>query len=373
MNIEKLEVGTYKNYKVLCEVLGEPVKKGDSKKAQLKEWSRYFNFEKQGHKIIVTEIYSKPKPKQDGRVTNGQHENSKQALKKHNESIQTFPTGLLETGLGLEKLIELSKKHELTIFELVQKQYELNTVFEIKTQQLLLDLQLFNNYTTQLMLSNENLLQCFNSEVVGCLYGNLYRTTKNKLLKVNGLEQIKMIVDTDGNTYRATNEQIQFIAEYEQIIVDRYNKKSTHQLKTFNDIYSWNFPSDTRLRLQQAKRNIVSCNFEDTFGIAYSFDYGALIYNKSINDIIQDLGLTVDDTLDTQVEELFQESIQQIHELYYDSQVNRINDKFPLQRVRGFGKSPTKRNNKQALILLRYSLAQDLTDNEKKEIGLMLK
>ena len=61
MNIEQGEV--FKNYKELCERLGEPVKDGNSKKAQLKEWEQRFSYQKQGYKIIITEVFSEPKEK----------------------------------------------------------------------------------------------------------------------------------------------------------------------------------------------------------------------------------------------------------------------------------------------------------------------
>ena len=62
---------TFKNYKALCECLNEPVKNGCAKKAQLKEWERYFSFEKNGQKITITEIFDTPKGKVDNRINNG--------------------------------------------------------------------------------------------------------------------------------------------------------------------------------------------------------------------------------------------------------------------------------------------------------------
>ena len=42
MDISKLEVGMrVKNYKALCELLGEKVKGGNAKKSQLEDFSRY--------------------------------------------------------------------------------------------------------------------------------------------------------------------------------------------------------------------------------------------------------------------------------------------------------------------------------------------
>ena len=68
IDISKLESGMVaKNYKEMCEILDEEVCGGDSKKAQLKEWSRYFAWEKKGQKFIILDIYDEPLPKDDGR------------------------------------------------------------------------------------------------------------------------------------------------------------------------------------------------------------------------------------------------------------------------------------------------------------------
>lgn len=66
LNISNIKVGdTFKNYKVLCEALGEKTKTGNAKKSQINEWERYFLYSKQGNKFIINEIYDKPKPKND--------------------------------------------------------------------------------------------------------------------------------------------------------------------------------------------------------------------------------------------------------------------------------------------------------------------
>lgn len=69
INMSNIHVGqVFKNYKTLCQALGEPIKAGDSKKAQIKEWERYFLFKRDGHKYIITEIFETPKEKQDKRL-----------------------------------------------------------------------------------------------------------------------------------------------------------------------------------------------------------------------------------------------------------------------------------------------------------------
>ena len=68
INISRLESGiVVKNYKEMCEILDEDICGGDSKKAQLKEWARYFAWEKKGQKFIILDIYDEPLPKDDGR------------------------------------------------------------------------------------------------------------------------------------------------------------------------------------------------------------------------------------------------------------------------------------------------------------------
>jgi len=52
-----------KNYKEMCKILNEEEKTSNSKKAQQKEWKRYFDFGKEGQKYIIYEIYEKPLPK----------------------------------------------------------------------------------------------------------------------------------------------------------------------------------------------------------------------------------------------------------------------------------------------------------------------
>ena len=68
IDISRLESGiVVKNYKEMCEILDEDICGGDSKKAQLKEWARYFAWEKKGQKFIILDIYDEPLPKDDGR------------------------------------------------------------------------------------------------------------------------------------------------------------------------------------------------------------------------------------------------------------------------------------------------------------------
>lgn len=68
VNASKLEIGqVVKNYKEMCTILDEEELQGNSKKAQLKEWERYFLWEKKGQKFIILDVYETPLAKKDGR------------------------------------------------------------------------------------------------------------------------------------------------------------------------------------------------------------------------------------------------------------------------------------------------------------------
>ena len=60
----KLEIGEAYSYKELCELLNQPVYGGTQKKAQLKEFERYFAFERAKRKLIITDIYEVPLSKE---------------------------------------------------------------------------------------------------------------------------------------------------------------------------------------------------------------------------------------------------------------------------------------------------------------------
>ena len=68
IDTSKFSVGmVIKNYKKLCELLNEETRTGNARIAQLKEFKRYFNWQKSGQKFIITDIYTDPLEKEDKR------------------------------------------------------------------------------------------------------------------------------------------------------------------------------------------------------------------------------------------------------------------------------------------------------------------
>jgi hypothetical protein len=67
--VNKVKEGeVFKNYKEVCTHLGVDITTGNARIAQHKEWQRYFEYEKEGQKYIITEVYTEPLPKDDGRT-----------------------------------------------------------------------------------------------------------------------------------------------------------------------------------------------------------------------------------------------------------------------------------------------------------------
>ncbi len=68
MDITNLKPGDIiSDYKELCTLVQEEIKGGDSKKAKLKEFERYFQYEKHGRKFLILDVYDTPLPKNDKR------------------------------------------------------------------------------------------------------------------------------------------------------------------------------------------------------------------------------------------------------------------------------------------------------------------
>ena len=80
MQVNRLKTGDiYRNYGHLCEILEiKPTKKANNQRnAQFKELERYVKWHREGHKIIIDEVYSDVKDKVDGRTKGNNNELSK--------------------------------------------------------------------------------------------------------------------------------------------------------------------------------------------------------------------------------------------------------------------------------------------------------
>lgn len=135
IEVHKLNIGmTISNYRVLCALLGQPTKTGNSKKAQLDNFKRYFDWEKSGQKFIITDIYDTPLTKEDRRKLGNNSIYVQcievillQYLSKQNEYTRTFTKKNWWELLGIvnHKFGRISEK------QLKELDYSI-TSFEIK-------------------------------------------------------------------------------------------------------------------------------------------------------------------------------------------------------------------------------------------------
>ena len=88
MKTDNLNVGQAYKYKELCEVLGWKITTGNSKMAQLKELDTLCKYHKQGHSIIIDEIYTKKGEKMDNRKI--VKEDDKRRLGNNNEQAKNI-------------------------------------------------------------------------------------------------------------------------------------------------------------------------------------------------------------------------------------------------------------------------------------------
>ena len=118
MNIEnlrrELEQGDIFTYKKLCEVLEEKIKGGDSKKKQLDDWNRYFEYEKNGTKIKILNIRDKELP---------DVEKVLRKSKYYNDLETIILYGLKENN----GFLRLSKSKALLFTNMVNKNYFIST------------------------------------------------------------------------------------------------------------------------------------------------------------------------------------------------------------------------------------------------------
>ena len=146
----------FKNYKELCECLGEPVKNGCSKKSQMKEWERYFSYRKEGNKFIITEVFDTPKDKTDNRVNNYSR-NNKNVKPMMDYLMSEFNTEYIDEYFTISNwstiVLHLMNK------EVCDKAYrDDDEVFQFCGENNILDPKLFREYVGTVKFVTKNLI-----------------------------------------------------------------------------------------------------------------------------------------------------------------------------------------------------------------------
>lgn len=126
MNISNIKVGeTFKNWKALCEALDvEPKPSGKARVPQTKQFKQYFDWDKQGQKITITEIKKVPSendcPQLDILIMD--NDNEKGTFSKESTMIRS--------RLKDEMKIDIEES-SLQIYENIIKKIEGNTLRDL--------------------------------------------------------------------------------------------------------------------------------------------------------------------------------------------------------------------------------------------------
>lgn len=238
MNISNLQLNhTYKNYKQLCEVLEVPTKTGNAKKAQLKEFERYFKYDKKGYKFIVTHIYEIPLPENnnktkyistiekhildklvhDPNISNGVMFISKSKLLEELRMINNNYT------YGKYKQLRLSQHMEITIEEIEE--------FYLTSDDLLkrnIEAALNNLRNKSLIFWSHAITLCFIESDISINNNYDYKLNKHEKYNEYGEEEVSFSVNpiTKRIHRKATESEVKFILRVEADILEKYNCES---------------------------------------------------------------------------------------------------------------------------------------------------
>ena len=144
----------FNNYKEICEFLDEPSHQGGKQRQlQLKDWERYFKWNKQGYKFIITEVFDTPQEKIDNRGGN----NNKNVKPMMDYLMSEFNTEYIDEYFTISNwstiVLHLMNK------EVCDKTYrDDDEVFQFCGENNILDPKLFRDYVGTVKFVTKNLI-----------------------------------------------------------------------------------------------------------------------------------------------------------------------------------------------------------------------
>lgn len=218
MNTKRLKAGDIiSKYKELCDLLCEEVKEGNSKKSQLKEFERYFQYEKHGHKFLILDIYDTPLPKNDKRK-----DGNRKIYVTYIESILLTYLFKLEDSTGY-----FTKKQLWQMLGMINQLYKnipVDNLMKINSQVTYWEINKFYQRCDQKLTS--------------ILFSALNSLQNRSLIKYE--EQYVIVFKKDSTTYIADDEEKKIILEAEKITLDKmglYSKIHAASCFKLNEFY----------------------------------------------------------------------------------------------------------------------------------------
>ena len=339
MNLENLELKTYKNYKELCGILEEPIKGGKSKQLQMKDFERYFKYHKEGNKIIIDDIYSKEKEKIDMRKS----EYISETDKRHNgnntfygEDIEKLLLLMMASTMVDDELI-LPMSIILNKISMVNSNYSIGRRNQEKLSEILkIDEKYVNEFydTTHSNLRStlESALNRLDKKAL--LRWKTVRMVCKKvaIVKYNELDEIEIDMDTDRVQYSIQEEYDIATKEQDLIIIDAENKiLEEMKLNNLNEVIRYGKINEFYKKVY----NIV----KKKANIKYYFNGYCLIFNR--NNIVKELEKHGED-----LEEIRVKLNQKVKEKTLDNAIKRQEKTTKETIAKGYGtKRKTDKQN----------------------------
>lgn len=269
-----------KNYKQLCQLLHQPEYGGTQKKHQLKEFERYFSYERSGHKFLIKDVYTTPLPSITIRGGN------------NNKYIKNIESILLSYLLQQEGNKTYLTKYSLyKILGMINKDYILYR----------------RNYTPLLELSSdmtqfeiEHFFERCDIKLNSIMKSAINSLEKRHVIKTTYIYQIGYYEDKqDFSSWiirDATEYEVQAILQTEQKVLNSFGLRSKQDIfrqkkvdvrtffttlyETYRERYGWGYVKECYC-----------------FSL---YDQQQLHQQLDINDNVQQLNTTIHEVLNTQ-------------------------------------------------------------------------
>ena len=226
MRIDKLEIGMeFKNYTLLCEVLEiQQAKGGRNLSLQKIELQRFFDWDTQGRKIIITEIYESAKEKVDNRgKSEGSRGNNDQGVYgKFLDELLLYYFQRVETNKLEEKYYTTNLLGQITGFchENYRLACEDKYLYYSTTYK---SYGTDRNYTSLI-----DFFTMFKGSMKGAIRGSLDRLQNKKAITC---EECYIIINLENDARAACEQEEQIIKMIDQKVLDEMGIKEKKELQ----------------------------------------------------------------------------------------------------------------------------------------------
>ena len=280
MSSEPILWYAYTSYPALCSYFGVPVKKGGAKVKQLEHWREYFDWELEGHKYIITDVY--------GPLIPQKMQGPKETKFSNIGKIILCMTKYAINGYGVNQ--PLLKYRELIVSSV--ELYEIVGLCNHKFK------KLKKGWKDESGLSSSVNKRCYID-----IGGDFYRLVTRVLKSLQRKEIIiyaraYVVIGDPGSPRLASLEEEKTIIDLRNDLLDKYHVKSEFYL--IGKKYEGRFYDDLNHGLSIKYPQLKSCykvhrvNFHDDvreYSDVYQYtSLGCDIFRQEINDtIVEDL------------------------------------------------------------------------------------